>query len=307
MWEPVKEKRRVRLTDDDLNSIYSYDSTDDIFSNATEIFEEWLLRWNEPRRDVNSSFGILGIRVKSYEERAAYWGVDPELRSQAELQDMYVRLIKSTSESRNAALVDRAMRKLPVDAREEVECLLEDREKASSNDRFRRQWTVVCVRPKAKYHYGGEGFFKSAKSQDWLIMLKGETVDRVIRKLPDRFEDAWRNPYPPPLTRPRGRRLQRRRGPDNRHDFSRQDHDFLDREILREFPPFRAPSPYRPARSPSRNFSPLPDFRHRALTRDAELDGYRPGTIVVSEVPTAGEAEKKMDVILGNLTGKFTI
>jgi len=43
------------------------------------------------------------------------------------------------------------------------------------------------------------------------------------------------------------------------------------------------------------------------LTRDADIDGYRPGTIVVGDVANQEEAEKKMDEILDDLPGKFTI
>jgi len=58
---------------------------------------------------------------------------------------------------------------------------------------------------------------------------------------------------------------------------------------------------------PSFPMAVMEDNRHRELSRDAEMDGYRPGTIVVGNVPTPGEAEKKMEKILDDLPGKFTL
>lgn len=65
-------------------------------------------------------------------------------------------------------------------------------------------------------------------------------------------------------------------------------------------------------RRPPRPISPMPmpmlveDQRHRPLTRDAVIDGFRPGTIVVGEVANHEEAKKKMDDIITDLPNKFT-
>lgn len=251
-----------------------------------------MLRWNEPRKDIRKSRTVIGIKFKEYYEDPGFWGLDPELRSQTELKEAYGNLTANISHSKYRASVDKVIRSLPSDAREEIEGLIEDRQKASCNEKFRRQWCVVAVRPKIKHHFGGEGFFKSSKNQDWLVMIKGETADRTDRKRPARWEDPWRKPYEP-----------RRRYPRLIED-DYYDRDYPTRPIVRErLPPAQVRPPI-PCPSP---IPILEDRRHRLLTRDADIDGYRPGTIVVGDVANQEEAEKKMDEILDDLPGKFTI
>lgn len=247
------------------------------------------MKWNEPRRDARKSWSILGIKLKEYFDDPGFWGMDPELRSQEELRVAYEALTTNVSLSKHRTSVEKTIRALPEEARESIEGLVEDRQQASSNEKFRRQWSVIAVRPKIKHHYGGEGFFKSAKSHDWLIMLKGETVDRTERKRPNRWDDPWRKPYQP---RPRRRRYPR---------VSPRviEEDYYERDFRR-----------RQAHSPIRCEFPIPiieDHRHRQITYDAQSDGFRPGTIIVNQVSNMEEAEKKMDEILEDLPNKFTV
>jgi len=303
MIEPTLEKKRVRILpsiEDDRRSICSLDSMDDSnFLDTKEIFEEWTLRWNPGRKNARKSWGLMGMKIKEYYEDPGFWGIDPEYRSQAELQDAYDDMTANASEIKHRATVNKAMRNLPADARESIEGLIELREKACSNGKFQRQWSVVAVRPKTKYHYGGEGLFKSSKNKDWYIMLKGETVDRKERKLPNRWDDPWRKPYQP-LVRSRRRHID--------DDYYGGD---WPRDRVRRLSPIRRPrSPVYyppPVHMPAFPMAVMEDNRHRELSRDAEIDGYRPGTIVVGNVPTAGEAEKKMEKILEDLPGKFTL
>jgi hypothetical protein len=246
------------------------------------------LRWEEPRRDIRQSVKLLGIKVKSYDEDPGYWGIDPELRSQSELLTIFHTLKSSVSPSKYRASVNKAMRALPEEARACVEGLIEDREKNTSNYQFKRQWSVVAVRPKIKNHFGGDSWFKSVKSRDWLIMIKGETLDCTERRCPARWDDPWRKPYKPV------RRI--RRSPD--HPVAIED-EYYDMDYHRR----PLPAPIRPP-SP---MTLLEDNRHRLLSRDAEVDGFRPGTIVIGDVFGHNDAEKKMDEILTDLPNKFAI
>lgn len=290
------KKRKVQFTvDDDRCSFYSIDDCledREFLDSSEEVLEEWLLRFTEPKKELRGGISFLGLSLKRFDEDGGFWGIDPELRSQNELQDALHALISRVSEAKYRASVEKAMRALPADARETVECLLEDRERNTSNYKFTRTWSVVAVRPKMKYHFGGEGLFKSAKRQDWLIMIKGQTLDQAKRKRPTRWEDPWRKPYEPVHRRSR------------RPHYPRIiEENYYGRDYPRIMPRPRSPVDIRP-------LSPLPfveDHRHRQLTRDAEIDGFRPGTIVVGEVSNHEEAEKKMNEILTDLPNKLTV
>lgn len=143
-----------------------------------------------------------------------------------------------------------------------------------------------------KYHFGDEGWFKSAKRQDWLIMIKGQTSDKSERQQPTRYLDPWRKPYEP--VRRRSRRA---------HYPRMMEDDYYGRDYPRV-----VPQPCPPVEI--RQFSPLPpleDNRHRLLSRDAEIDGFRPGTVVIGEISNHEEAEKKMNEILTDLPNNLTV
>jgi hypothetical protein len=107
--------------------------------------------------------------VKRYDEDPGFWGIDPEFRSQSELQDDLDTLTSNLMPAKYKASVDKAMRGLPGDAREVVEGLIEDRVRNTTYSDIKRQWTLVAVRPKIKYNFGNEpGWFKSSKNRDWV-------------------------------------------------------------------------------------------------------------------------------------------
>ena len=238
---------------------------------------------------------MLGFKIKEYYEDPGVWSLDPELRSQEELKTAYEAL--STFEAKHRESVNKAMRGLPKKARSSIKTLVEDRERSSSNAKARRQWSIVAVRPKIKDHYGGLSFFKSAKSQDWLIMLKGETVDKAERKYPYRFEDPWRNNFQPV---PRRRSPRRSCPPPRPVSYNSWDHDYIPPQRVRHHSPVRVRS-----QSPL-PFIPMEDHRHRQISGSSEIEGFRPGTIVVGEVLNIEDAEKKMDEILQDLPAKFS-
>jgi hypothetical protein len=251
--------------------------------DTKEVLEEWRLRWSGSKKYITQSVKFLGLKVKRYDEDPGFWGIDPELCSQSELQDTLRHLMSNTSPANYRASVNKAMRALPEQARETVEGLVELRTQSTSNYQFKRQWGVVAVRPKIKNHFGGDSWFKSVKSQDWLIMIKGETLDHTERRRPDRWDDPWRKPYRP---------VHRRRHYPTEDEY--YDIDYRRRSIPA---PVRRPSP----------MSLLEDNRHRLLSWDAEVDGYRPGTIVVGDAFSHDDAEKKMDEILTDLPSKLTV
>lgn len=107
--------------------------------------------------------------MKRYDEDPGFWGIDPEFRSQAELQNDLTDLTSNLSPAKYKASVDKAMRALPLNARDVVEGLVEDRFRSTSRFNVKRQWTVVAVRSKTKYNFGDEPkWFKSPKDRDWV-------------------------------------------------------------------------------------------------------------------------------------------
>jgi hypothetical protein len=265
-----------------LNIIYSY-------FRDKEVLEEWLLRWTNPIKDVRASISLLGIGFKKYHEDPGYWGIDPEMRSQVELQEALQVLTSNSSQANYRDSVYKAISSLPESAREVVEGLLEDRAKNTSNENHTRRWTVVALRPQVKNHFEKDRFFKSKKSQDWLIMIKGETLDRKRRQVTNRWYDPWRKPY-----HPRSRRRPVRPYFDD--DYIVDERDYSRRPVYPHPPPMRYPSP------------PLVDERrYRDTSRDSEGYGFSPGRILVGQVPDHEEAERKMDEILTDLPNKFTV
>jgi hypothetical protein len=155
------------------------------------------LKWNLPISDIKRSLILFGIKVKLQTEEPAYWRIYPELRSQAELREKHELATRGVSGSTYRASVEKALRALPEHARELIDYLFEDREEASSNERFKRRWCIAALQPKQKPSYGPDGgWIKCSKNTDWLVLIKGETVDGVARKRQGRWEDPWRKPTP---------------------------------------------------------------------------------------------------------------
>jgi hypothetical protein len=176
--------------------IYARDVTNSKFSqflDTNEIYEEWTLRWVLPQCNVDSSIGLFGIKIKKYWEEPGFWKITPELGSQAELKGKYELATSGVSMSTYKASVENATRSLPEDARMLIDYLIEDRENASSNARFKREWHVAALQAKPKPSCGfNRSWVKSSKHTDWLVMIKGETIDHISRKRPDRWGDPWR-------------------------------------------------------------------------------------------------------------------
>jgi hypothetical protein len=183
------------------------------------------------------------------------------------------------SESKYRSSVDKAIKAFPEDARNLIDWLIEDRSEATNNERFMRQWSVVAVRPKAKHTYReGKKLVKSVKRSDWLIMIKGETLRKVERRRPDRWDDPWRKPS------------SRRYYP---HHYDRYD----DREYYR----------HRPHYAEYDESVPQPPVRVVAepYVEDPPVDdGFRSGLVNVGMFSSQDDAEARMDKILDDMTGK---
>ena len=89
---------------------------------------------------------------------------------------------------------------MPDEAQWEIQKLIESRESASSNENIRREWEVVAFaeRPRRKITHEMKGkWWKGGKKGlvEWVVVIRGETVDRKSRVMPCKHEDPW-NPKP---------------------------------------------------------------------------------------------------------------
>jgi hypothetical protein len=271
---------RTQLT---LNARYSY-------NNTKVIYEEWILTYHGPRSTVRSSVGFMGIKFKAYDEDNEHWDIEPELRSQGELQSAYKNAVGTLTECKYRASVDKALKAFPEHARDLVDWLIEDRTDSTNNERYIRQWSVIAVRPKEKHAYhSGKKLIKSVKGSDWLIMIKGETVGKVERRRPDRWEDPWRQPN-------KARRY-----------YPRHYDRFEDREDKRHRPHYEEYNEYMP-RPPVRLGTGYEREESRLAGEDEDpLDGtYMEGMVHVGMFESREDAERRMDKVLDDMAGKVT-
>lgn len=287
--DPKPRGRRVEIAKDyqtrnrSFDSFVSYDSASSVL-DTTEIYEEWLLRWNEPVKNRNSSVKVLGISFKRYYEDEGFWGTDAEFRTQGELKEQHQFAAADLSPSKHKEMMQKAIKAIPKKGGVAIEQLLEDRTDASNHEAARTVWEVVAIRPRQKHIYSStKKWGKDPKTTDWLVTIRGEKVDSVERRQPFRRDDPWVRDFG---RRDRGRRY---RSPPRR---------IYERE--RSFSPNRRVPIFHP---PPRTLSPP----RRGGTVEAIPDeGFRPGTLVVGKILSKEEAEKKMDEIWERMTSKVT-
>ena len=254
------------------------------FDNTKFVYEEWLLTYSGPRSTVQSSVGFMGIKVKFYDEDNEHWDIEPELRSQGELETAYQTLTTSTTESKYRAAVDKAIKAFPKHARDLLDWLIEDRTDSTNNEKYVRQWSVVAVRPKEKHAYRtGKKLLKSVKGSDWLIMIKGETLGKIERRRPDRWDDPWRNPSP-------------------RIYYPRHYDRFDEREYDRHRPHYEEYNDYIP-RPHARDRR---DYEREVEEEDPLDNNFVSGTINVGMFSSQADAKKRMDKVLNDMAGKVT-
>ena len=79
----------------------------------------------------------------------------------------------------------------------EIQKLVESRDKASTNDKVKREWEVVAfqTRPRRKISAPIEKkWWKKGKEPlvEWVMVLRGETIDHLKRVMPVKHEDPWK-------------------------------------------------------------------------------------------------------------------
>ncbi|KAH9222694.1 hypothetical protein DL95DRAFT_518262 [Leptodontidium sp. 2 PMI_412] len=276
--EPTR-KRAPFAKDIDCESISSVSSSDSgSFLDTPEIYEEWRFRWVEPVKNVTRSWGFLGITFKSYYQDTGFWEMDSEFKTQGEMKEQHQYAAADLSPAKHKEAMQKAIQAVPKKLGYEVDSLLEARTESTSNDVAKRLWTVVSVRPQQKYSYGSaKKWGKDPAYTNWLITIKGETIDTVERSRPfHRRDDPWRRQrsYSP-----------RSRSPPRHYPIIHN----------RPRSPVRMPMP----RPPYRPGPPPPAFLRREAIPD---EGFRQGTLVVGKILSKDEAVKRMAEIWKDMT-----
>lgn len=212
--ESVSEKEPLKLVDSKMNfcsaSTDSLASTSSSTSSATafddSIYETWLLRYNPQRKTTKRTTSIFGIPVRStHTITAANYYVKPVSSCLSEIKDLRKQCQGVLSEGDHRKKFSKTILGMDDDAQWEIQRLIEAREKATSGDNVKRVWHVVAFmeRPRRSIAspVGRKWYKKNGKeSAEWVMVLKGETLDHRCRTMPGKHEDPW-NPRPEPAAR----------------------------------------------------------------------------------------------------------
>ncbi len=281
----------IIFKDFDAHSISSCNSIDSLGQRApaepkNEIYEEWLLRWNPPVENVQSSWGFFGLKIKGYYENSGFWELHPELRTEAEMKEQHDISCDNLPPSKHREAMQKAIQAIPKEGGSHIDRLLEERTEASSMD-AKREWSIVAVRSKQKFPYGSnKKWGKDPKYSDWLITIKGETVDTFQRDRHSRWED----PFQQRDGRYRSPIRIRSRSPARRRVHPR-----------RRLP--RYSGPLRPQPTSQRPFFLRQSSVGLPTPIDAKGD-FRSGSLVVGKLMSVEGAEEKMKDIWAEITAE---
>ncbi|KAL2074718.1 hypothetical protein VTL71DRAFT_8497 [Oculimacula yallundae] len=267
--------RQPFVKDIDCESVTWFSSSDsESLLVVPEIYEEWKMIWSEPYKNVNKSWGFMGLKFKSYFEDPSFWETFSEFRTQGEMKEQHEFAAANLSPAKHKEAMQKLIQAIPHKFGYEIDRLLESRTEASSGANAKRQWTVVSIRPQQKYPYGSaKKWGKDPVYTNFLVTIKGETIDTVERSRPlTRREDPWRRKrsYSP-----------RSRSPPFYPIINHRPHS-----------PGRMPMARPVYRGPPG--PPLPPMSRRELIPD---EGFRQGTLVVGKILSKEEAVKRMDEI----------
>jgi hypothetical protein len=170
------------------------------------IFETWLLRHNPERKSAKDSISVFGIPVRStYTITAASYYVKPVSCCLSEIKDLRKTCQAGLSEEAHTAKFRKTILGMDDDAQWEVQRLIEAREKASSSESVKRVWSIVAFMERPRRNISaspssgkrGRWFRRNKEAVEWVLVLKGETVDERSRTLPGKHDDPWARPTVP--------------------------------------------------------------------------------------------------------------
>jgi hypothetical protein len=164
------------------------------------IQEVWLLRRNEAKKKLKDSATIFGIRwSKHHRHEPASYYVEALPSCASEIKTLRAECRGTYTDAEHQVQLKKKILKMPDHAQREIQTLTESRVKASSNENVKREWEVVEFRERPRRKISPEKGkwwqWRKKGLMDWVVIIKGETVDRKTRVMPSKHEDPW-NPKP---------------------------------------------------------------------------------------------------------------
>ena len=167
------------------------------------IEEAWLLRRNEAEKALKQTHHFFGLPYKkSYDHKAASYYVKPIRSSASEIINMKQSARGEMTESEYQEYSKNVILNMDQDAQWEIQKLVESRDAASSTDSVWRNWEVVAFQPRPRRKIyaplGSNKWWKKGKKPlvEWMLVLKGQTMDHASRVTPVKHADPWRSLKP---------------------------------------------------------------------------------------------------------------
>ncbi|EPE34238.1 hypothetical protein GLAREA_07251 [Glarea lozoyensis ATCC 20868] len=198
-------ERPMTYREFDNRSIASFDSfASDQFVKPKAVYEYWILQKIEGESRVRSTWKFFGLTAREMMDDTSYT-VEGKPRPQEEMKAKDEETRTEAEYHAREASIKATISTLSYRFQNELVLLMQDRERASSNVRFLREWSIVDIQPlkpkvttKAQSWSGwwnGEGGISQ-----WGCILKGETSFKQEAgkdyaanvRFPDRFRDAFR-------------------------------------------------------------------------------------------------------------------
>ncbi|XMA14283.1 hypothetical protein WAI453_007074 [Rhynchosporium graminicola] len=157
------------------------------------VYETWILRTNQPRKDLASRVSVLGVPLISkhtYSKKTYF--TRPISSSAAETSTMLTKCHGSESPTKHMLTLRKKVWKLPEAAQREIQALAEARQAASSSGTVSRVWEVVGFMEKNRRDLAPrQRWWKKKNFVEWVLVLRGETRDFQERAVLGKNVNPW--------------------------------------------------------------------------------------------------------------------
>ncbi|KAF8862769.1 hypothetical protein BDZ45DRAFT_670911 [Acephala macrosclerotiorum] len=195
----INEKKTLQRNDK-----YNSDSNSSTASIDAK-FETYLLRRNPSTRTLKSSTRIFNIPFlvhKTHTHKEATHYIKPLPFSTSEISLFRIQSQASLSPAQHMIYIRKRILAMPDDAQRKIQKLCESKEAATSNSKVRREWEVVgfVERPRRKINHASvqkRSWWRRSNRADkrdlveWVLVLKGETIDKQERTMPSENINPW--------------------------------------------------------------------------------------------------------------------
>jgi len=168
------------------------------FEEAEEQYEYWLIQKIEGEKKTVRSWGFLGMRMTEDMEDTAYF-VEGKPRPQKQMKARDEEAKTDEEKAKREARIQKTLAAMPRRLSTEIQYIIQDRERTSSNTKFIREWSLVDLKPlKPRIHTPAISWGAWWKGQggtaQWECIIKGVTIETAEEKMkiPNRYDDPFR-------------------------------------------------------------------------------------------------------------------